>query len=67
MARQAEMFEKPKRPKPRRLAHVVDAGEFPDGRRAAKFECFRCGWSEWLSITTVSEAKRGHPCPNCNR
>lgn len=65
MAQQLLMFDRPRRRKPRVMAHMVDAGHFPDGRKAAYFEC-RCGWSEWLAIEADSEAKRGHPCPKCN-
>lgn len=46
----------------RSMAHVADAG--PNARR---FEC-RCGWnSGWIfDPMTVSEVKRGIPCPICN-
>lgn len=65
MARQAEMFEKPKR-KPRVVAHMIDAGNFPDGRMAAHFACCRCEWAEWLAVENATEARRGHACPKCN-
>ena len=66
MPRQGELLEKPAA-KPRRvLCRVIDAGNFPDGRPAAHFACRRCGWVQWLAVKSVSDAKRGHPCPNCN-
>jgi hypothetical protein len=64
MARQQELFAKPKRRSPRVLAKSDDHGHFPDGRQAAHFVC-RCGWNEWLSCTW-SEAIRGIACPDCN-
>jgi DNA-directed RNA polymerase subunit RPC12/RpoP len=61
MARQGQLFDKPP-PTPRRiLAHVEDAGQ-----DMAFFVCHRCGWADWLRARTVSEAKRGVPCPTCN-
>jgi DNA-directed RNA polymerase subunit RPC12/RpoP len=43
--------------------HVIDAGE-----GVAKFRCARCGYSSgWVSVRTVTEGKRGIPCPRCNR
>lgn len=59
MKRQSEMFQTPPRPR-RVLAHVVDAGH-----KAAEFAC-RCGWREWQPVQSVSQAKRGVPCPVCN-
>lgn len=57
-----DLFGKPPRRKPRVLMRVSDAG---DGR--AQFTCSKCGHvSEWLEVDTVTEAKRGLPCPNCN-
>jgi hypothetical protein len=67
-ARQAELFEKPKRPTPAKRAHVSDAGEgtveHPFG---ARFTCARCEWeSEWLCFETEAEIRRGVPCELCN-
>ena len=54
--------EPPPRAKPRVMMHVCDAG---DG--VAQYECRRCGAvSEWPPFTTISEVKRGIPCPDCN-
>lgn len=55
------------KPRVKRM-HVVDAGNYPDGRKCIHFVCRRCGhdtgWivDEW----TVSENRRGRPCPTCN-
>lgn len=64
-ARQTEMFAKPRQPR-RVLMHVVDAGVAPSGKHIAHFKC-RCGYDgDWWEIDSVSEAKRGLPCPQCN-
>ncbi|WP_316224672.1 MULTISPECIES: hypothetical protein [unclassified Bradyrhizobium] len=66
MRRQAELFERPPRPPARKLMHVRDAG-YAAGGVIAEFKCGRCGHeSGWLHIGTVTEAKRGLPCPKCN-
>lgn len=54
----------PRRPR-RKLMHVADAGDHGGG--IIRFECccgFDTGWlrDEW----TISENRRGHPCPRCN-
>lgn len=65
----------PPRRAPRVLMRVADAG--PPG---AVFECAKCGHrTDWLRVwyagsenpreegeMTMSEAKRGIPCPKCN-
>lgn len=62
MSRQLELLEKLPRRKPRKLMHVCDAGD-----DCAKFHCGHCGYtSAWLYFETVTEAKRGIPCPQCN-
>lgn len=62
---QGELFERP-RVKRRRMAHVVDSGNFPDGRMCALFRC-RCGWtSEWTGVRNRSDARAGIPCERCN-
>jgi len=64
---------KPPRKAPQKLMHVCDAGNSScgpvDGSSAVvKFSCRRCGHeSEWLFGFTVTEAKRGIPCPVCNK
>ena len=65
---QLEMFAKPPRATPLKRAHVSDAvkgqGDFPYG---GQFTCARCTWeSDWLCFDTISEMKRGIPCPKCN-
>lgn len=43
-------------------AHAEDASE-----SEVKFTCKRCGWnSGWTEYRTVSEARKGIPCPHCN-
>ena len=57
---------KPPRAAPRVMAHVFDAGCSCE-TNLARFECKRCGWqSEWQSVASISDGKRGIPCPTCN-
>lgn len=66
--RAPRLFDTPLRPRqaPRKLMHVVDAGE-ASGLQVCRFECHRCGYeSDWLVVKGVTEAKRGLPCPKCN-
>lgn len=67
MARQAEMFAKPLRARPRVMAKLKDAGEAPDGTQVARYRC-KCGWdSGWIEDSRPdSEMRRGMPCPECN-
>jgi hypothetical protein len=62
------LFPKAPRRKPRKLMHVCDAGHHPCiSGKAVQFECGHCGYvSDWLPGGTVSEDKRGRPCPRCN-
>ena len=70
MHRTAELFEKPHVPR-RVLMHVYDVctancegekGE-PVGVR---MQCARCShMTDWIDLT-VTEAKRGIPCPRCS-
>ncbi len=62
------------RAKPRVLMHVSDASDCHTGRQEdlgkpmCVMKCTRCGQeSEWLVFDTVTEAKRGIPCPTCNQ
>lgn len=57
------------RAKPRVLMHVFDAGgcDSDEGTHIARFECGKCGLkTDWLVMQTITETKRGIPCPNCN-
>lgn len=66
-----DMFaeSKPPRQAPRKLMHVCDASgcAHDDGSGAmVRMSCKRCGYeSDWLYLDTVTEAKRGLPCPGC--
>ena len=50
-------------------AGQVDAGAAEDlGKPLCRMRCARCGEeTDWLVFDTVSEAKRGIPCPTCNQ
>lgn len=69
----SDLFEgtKPRRPR-RVMMHVTDAGDSgcggdDGGSGIAQFTCAACGHeTDWLPVRTISEAKRGLPCPNCN-
>lgn len=55
--------------RPRRvLMHVVDAGHRPCGGKGIQFRCGKCGHDTgWIPDNkTVSENRRGRPCPMCN-
>lgn len=70
MGRTLEMFDKPRRPR-QWLMHVFDAGDGPcccdETPISVRYECQRCGHqTEWTGARTVTEAKRGVPCPECN-
>lgn len=67
-----DLFPMPEKPRKKReiLMHVYDAGDSCDGetKMACCFECSRCGHKEeWMNMRTVTEAKRGIPCPKCNK
>jgi DNA-directed RNA polymerase subunit RPC12/RpoP len=52
-----------------RRMHMVDAGPNQDvgPTHVAKYRCARCGTeSEWQTANTISEIRRGIPCPKCN-
>lgn len=72
MARTLEMFEKPRK-KREWLMHVTDCangncGPLEDGEQIVSMLCARCGYeSEWISMPSVTVAKRGLPCPKCNQ
>lgn len=58
-----------KRPRRKRrvMMHVIDAGQ-GNGGPVINFQCSRCGHGTgWIDDEkSVSENKRGIPCPNCN-
>lgn len=56
----------PARSKPRVLMHVSDAAG-DGGKTICRMQCRKCeAETEWLEFRSVSEAKRGIPCPPCN-
>ena len=53
----------------RRLMHVTDAGDGSSFgcETICTFRC-RCGYeSDWIPLKNITEAKRGLPCPACNK
>lgn len=63
----------PDAPRRRKIVrmHVTDAGdggcEMARGAFLACFKCGSCGYElMWVKVQTVTEAKRGLPCPTCN-
>lgn len=57
---------KPPRRCARALMRVYDAGDCNAGH-IVQFRCARCGYdSGWVHVRTITEAKRGLPCPRCN-
>jgi hypothetical protein len=67
-ARQLELLAKPPRKRRRVLMHLIDAGNLPNGGKGVHFKCGRCGHDGgWWQVDTVTEAKRGEPCPKCNK
>lgn len=70
MTRTGQLFPLEPRPrvKPVKRMHVIDAGIREDSAEIAVFECSRCGHkTDWTEIRATTEAKRGLPCPNCNK
>jgi hypothetical protein len=65
MARQGELLPKPPRHTRGQLMHVCDARH--DVRATVELECPKCRHrTGWIRFETVTEAKRGQPCPKCN-
>lgn len=65
-ARQGELLPKPARRMRGQLMRVCDAGGGEGPGCIVQMRCKRCGHqSEWLTFDTVTEAKRGLPCPKC--
>ena len=63
-----------RRAKPRVLMHVCDAGDVHHGaaedlgKPLCQMRCKKCGTeTDWLIFEAVTAAKRGIPCPNCNK
>lgn len=64
-ARQGELLEKPHRKMRGQLMHVCDAG-YEEENPIVQMQCAKCGFqSGWFQFDTVTEAKRGLPCPKC--
>ncbi len=59
------------RAQPRKLMHVCDAsgcGDEDGSGALVRMRCTRCGAETgWITLPTVTEAKRGIPCEQCNR
>lgn len=52
----------------RKLMHVADAGDRGDKGPICQMECVTCGErTDWLEFESITEAKRGIPCPKCNQ
>lgn len=56
------------RKKPRVMMKVYDCHFDPRGTHGIKFQCLKCGHDTgWIYVDrTVSENKKGLPCPKCN-
>lgn len=54
----------PRSRKPRKLMHVYDAGDY----NHVWMKCAHCGYDDgWQrKDNTLTELKRGLPCPKCN-
>jgi DNA-directed RNA polymerase subunit RPC12/RpoP len=61
---------KPARKAPQKLMHVLDVDGScccDESPSPVKYKCPRCGHeTDWIEPRTVTEAKRGIPCPVCN-
>jgi hypothetical protein len=66
MGATADLFGPRHRASRRVLMHIVDAGEFPDGKRAGSFLCRRCQHATGWIYATLAELRRGMACPKCN-
>ena len=51
---------------PRVLMQMADAGDLPDGKKGARFECPKCGGDSGWVYATDTKARRGTPCTICN-
>jgi len=62
-----DLFGSKPRRSPRVMMHVVDAGGDGSDSAIAVFRCMRCGHeTDWLVVESITEGKRGVPCPSCN-
>jgi DNA-directed RNA polymerase subunit RPC12/RpoP len=47
--------------------HVIDAGQADGAPLLAYFRCVRCSYEPgWMEIASITEGRRGLPCPTCN-
>ena len=61
-----DLFPTAPRRSRRKLMHVSDAGG--DSSPIVQYRCARCGHeTDWQDQGTLTEAKKGKPCPNCNK
>ncbi len=62
-------YEKPPRQRHRKLMHVVDAGSGSAEGHHVNFVCGHCGHDDGWAVydDTISDLKRGVPCPKCNK
>lgn len=67
------LFPETQKPRAKRrvMMHLFDAGDpgyVFDGDYIARFECSKCGRKTgWLMMQTITEGRRGVPCPKCNK
>jgi len=65
-ARQGELLPKPPRRSRGVLMHVSDARH--DAVATVELTCRKCGHQTgWIAFRTVTEARRGLPCPACDQ
>lgn len=51
------------------MMHVVDAGpgDYLNGEHQVVLQCPKCQFSsDWITVKSVTEGRRGKPCPKCN-
>ncbi|BBN59287.1 hypothetical protein [Hydrogenovibrio marinus] len=67
MMKQGDLFgTKPKAPYLKRMT-VIDAGEV-HGVNSVRYQCFCCNLeTSWMVEKTITKAKRGIPCLQCNQ
>lgn len=52
------------------MMHIINGGCDPlePGRQSYEFKCLKCGHRPgWTAVDSVTEARRGLPCPECNQ